>query len=177
MGTQDDIYSNQLHDGCQDLAQRVLGVFPALQYESALQRRNMSIIIKIQILPACPAFPASFVPIKIGRSRTDQHLMLTQQHTHTRARARTHAFVREVRLLAQLLYHGVTTGAGLQTLGEEYCNMMQLRLTAAASSLCCARVQKARANECARACKGLIRCQKPVSKGTLDLRNSGSAWL
>uniref|UniRef100_A0A7S3R508 RING-type E3 ubiquitin transferase n=1 Tax=Dunaliella tertiolecta TaxID=3047 RepID=A0A7S3R508_DUNTE len=62
----DDIYSNQLHDGCQDLAQRVLGVFPALQYE------------------------------------------------------------REVRLLAQLLYHGVTTGAGLQTLGEEYCNMMQV---------------------------------------------------
>lgn len=33
---------------------------------------------------------------------------------------------REVRALAQLLYHGLTTGLGLQTLGEEYCSMLQV---------------------------------------------------
>ena len=32
---------------------------------------------------------------------------------------------REVRLVAQLLYSGLTTGAGLQTLGEEYCDIIQ----------------------------------------------------
>lgn len=32
---------------------------------------------------------------------------------------------REVRLVAGLLYSGLTTGAGLQTLGEEYCDIIQ----------------------------------------------------
>ena len=32
---------------------------------------------------------------------------------------------REVRLVAELLYSGLTTGAGLQTLGEEYCDILQ----------------------------------------------------
>eukprot|EP00884_Botryococcus_braunii_P002756 jgi/Botrbrau1/12481/Bobra.0169s0028.1 len=32
---------------------------------------------------------------------------------------------RETRLLAELLYYGLTTGAGIQTLGEEYCDLMQ----------------------------------------------------
>ncbi|KAJ9530968.1 hypothetical protein QJQ45_028868, partial [Haematococcus lacustris] len=33
---------------------------------------------------------------------------------------------REIELVASLLYHCLTTGCGLQTLGEEYCNMMQV---------------------------------------------------
>lgn len=32
---------------------------------------------------------------------------------------------REVKLVAELLYSGLTTGAGLQTLGEEYCDIIQ----------------------------------------------------
>ena len=32
---------------------------------------------------------------------------------------------REVRLVAELMYSGLTTGAGLQTLGEEYCDILQ----------------------------------------------------
>jgi hypothetical protein len=32
---------------------------------------------------------------------------------------------REVKLLASLLYHGLTTGAGATTLGEEYCDVLQ----------------------------------------------------
>ena len=35
------------------------------------------------------------------------------------------AICREVRLVAELLYSGLTTGAGLQTLGEEYCDILQ----------------------------------------------------
>ena len=30
-----------------------------------------------------------------------------------------------MRLVAELLYSGLTTGAGLQTLGEEYCDILQ----------------------------------------------------
>ena len=40
---------------------------------------------------------------------------------------------REVRLVAELLYSGLTTGAGLQTLGEEYCDILQ----AAGDSILC----------------------------------------
>ena len=29
-------------------------------------------------------------------------------------------------MAAQLLYHGLTTGAGVQTLGEEYCDILQV---------------------------------------------------
>jgi hypothetical protein len=39
---------------------------------------------------------------------------------------------REVKLLASLLYHGLTTGAGATTLGEEYCDVLQ---TAASGQL------------------------------------------
>ncbi|KAK9786583.1 hypothetical protein WJX73_010336 [Symbiochloris irregularis] len=35
-------------------------------------------------------------------------------------------WMREVRLFSELLYHGLTTGAGLQTLGEEYCDILQV---------------------------------------------------
>jgi len=35
------------------------------------------------------------------------------------------AWAREARLLADLLYHGLTTGRGLATLGEEYCDLLQ----------------------------------------------------
>ena len=28
--------------------------------------------------------------------------------------------------MAELLYHGLTTGAGVQTLGEEYCDILQV---------------------------------------------------
>ncbi len=33
---------------------------------------------------------------------------------------------RQSKLLALLLYHGLTTGCGLQTLGEEYCNLLKV---------------------------------------------------
>ena len=33
---------------------------------------------------------------------------------------------RETRLAAELVYHGLTTGAGVQTLGEEYCDILQV---------------------------------------------------
>ena len=33
---------------------------------------------------------------------------------------------REVKLVAELLYAGLTTGVGLQTLGEEYCDIIQV---------------------------------------------------
>ncbi len=33
---------------------------------------------------------------------------------------------RETKLLATLLYHGLTTATGLQTLGEEYCDIVQV---------------------------------------------------
>jgi hypothetical protein len=33
---------------------------------------------------------------------------------------------RETRLVAEMLYHGLTTGAGVQTLGEEYCDILQV---------------------------------------------------
>lgn len=32
---------------------------------------------------------------------------------------------REIRVMAELLYYALTTGSGLQTLGEEYCNLLQ----------------------------------------------------
>jgi len=35
------------------------------------------------------------------------------------------AWARETRLAADLLYHGLTTGRGLATLGEEYCDLLQ----------------------------------------------------
>ena len=34
-------------------------------------------------------------------------------------------FCREIRLMAEVLYHALTTGGGLQTLGEEYCDILQ----------------------------------------------------
>ena len=49
------------------------------------------------------------------------------------------AICREVRLVAELLYSGLTTGAGLQTLGEEYCDILQAAgatATLLGSSLC-----------------------------------------
>ena len=36
------------------------------------------------------------------------------------------ALCRETRLVAELLFHGVSTGAGVQTLGEEYCDILQV---------------------------------------------------
>jgi len=33
---------------------------------------------------------------------------------------------RETRLLAETLYFGLTTGTGLSTLGEEYCDILQV---------------------------------------------------
>ena len=33
---------------------------------------------------------------------------------------------RETRLLAEMLYFGLTTGTGLPTLGEEYCDILQV---------------------------------------------------
>lgn len=36
------------------------------------------------------------------------------------------AACREIQLVGQLLYHTMTTGLGLETLGEEYCNMLQV---------------------------------------------------
>lgn len=36
-----------------------------------------------------------------------------------------HDACRETELLAELMYHGLTTGAGVQTLGEEYCDILQ----------------------------------------------------
>jgi len=62
-----------------------------------------------------------------------------------------------VRLLAQLLYHGLTTGCGLQTLGEEYCNVLQVT--------------------------GTLQVMRPTGRGQLlhvirnFLRNSGRADL
>ncbi|KAK9820622.1 hypothetical protein WJX72_012437 [[Myrmecia] bisecta] len=35
-------------------------------------------------------------------------------------------WARETRILAEVLYYGLTTGAGLQTLGEEYCDVLQV---------------------------------------------------
>ncbi|KXZ54244.1 hypothetical protein GPECTOR_5g334 [Gonium pectorale] len=35
-------------------------------------------------------------------------------------------FAREIKLVATLLYHGLTTGLGSSTLGEEYCGMLQV---------------------------------------------------
>ncbi|GAX79358.1 hypothetical protein CEUSTIGMA_g6800.t1 [Chlamydomonas eustigma] len=35
-------------------------------------------------------------------------------------------FSRQSKFVAQLLYYGLTTGCGSQTLGEEYCNMLQV---------------------------------------------------
>ena len=49
------------------------------------------------------------------------------------------AICREVRLVAELLYSGLTTGAGLQTLGEEYCDILQaagMTATPSGRSLC-----------------------------------------
>jgi len=34
--------------------------------------------------------------------------------------------LRETAVAAQLLYYGLTTGAGVQTLGEEYCDILQV---------------------------------------------------
>ena len=33
---------------------------------------------------------------------------------------------RETRLMAETLYFGLTTGTGLSTLGEEYCDILQV---------------------------------------------------
>jgi hypothetical protein len=38
----------------------------------------------------------------------------------------TELVCRETRLLAELLYYSLTTGAGIQTLGEEYCDILQV---------------------------------------------------
>lgn len=96
---QDDIYySQQLLEGCQGLAARVLGVFPAMQRAR------------------CGPAPAHHARLPVR----------TPLPAHAHAHARRWPACREVRLLAALLYHGLTTGAGLQTLGEEYCNLVQV---------------------------------------------------
>ena len=33
---------------------------------------------------------------------------------------------RETAVVAQVLYYGLTTGAGMQALGEEYCDILQV---------------------------------------------------
>ena len=51
------------------------------------------------------------------------------------------ATCREVRLVAELLYSGLTTGAGLQTLGEEYCDILQAAgVIATLLGSCCAKL-------------------------------------
>ena len=37
------------------------------------------------------------------------------------------SWAREVRLAAELIYYGLTTGRGVATLGEEYCELLQVR--------------------------------------------------
>ena len=49
------------------------------------------------------------------------------------ARAETLSAV-QVSLLSALLYHGLTTGAGVPTLGDEYCSLHLVR--AAKSRIC-----------------------------------------
>lgn len=36
-------------------------------------------------------------------------------------------YSREISLASDLIYHALTTGAGLQTLGEEFCDLLQVR--------------------------------------------------
>ncbi|KAK9862661.1 hypothetical protein WJX84_009254 [Apatococcus fuscideae] len=83
-------------------------------------------------LPAFPpTFPLAAQPDIIRASQKDD--LYIQQLTdacHDAVRRvlgprRAMIWSRETELLAELMYHGLTTGAGVQTLGEEYCDILQ----------------------------------------------------
>jgi peroxin-10 len=68
--------------------------------------------------------------------KDDLYLAQVQEQAHDALRRAAGGRValqwsREAKLAASLAYHGLTTGCGLQTLGEEYCDVVQVATTSA----------------------------------------------
>lgn len=64
-------------------------------------------------------------------AQDDLYLQQTAEACHDLVRRMAGAYpalqyARETQLAAELLYYGLTTGVGLQTLGEEYCSLLQV---------------------------------------------------
>ncbi|KAL3156613.1 hypothetical protein ABBQ38_000900 [Trebouxia sp. C0009 RCD-2024] len=77
-------------------------------------------------------FPAAAQPDVVRASQKDElylHYLTDACHDAVRrllGPRRALLWNRETAVAAQLLYHGLTTGAGVQTLGEEYCDILQV---------------------------------------------------
>jgi Pex2 / Pex12 amino terminal region len=68
-------------------------------------------------------YPSTVIPsahVRGDVQRASSYSFFFQSDLHA-----TWLVSRETRLLAELLYYGLTTGAGVQTLGEEYCDILQ----------------------------------------------------
>lgn len=94
---QDELYLHHLTDACHDAVRRLLGPRKALLWNRS------------QCCPAASNHPKS--------------------HAHLAYKILLEIMLwcdRETALAAQLLYHGSTTGCGVQTLGEEYCDILQV---------------------------------------------------
>lgn len=89
--------------------------------------------------PPTPPHLASQPDIVRAAQKDDLYLAQVQEQAHDALRraaggAAALRWAREARLAASLAYHGLTTGCGLQTLGEEYCDVVQVAAGAAGSS-------------------------------------------
>ena len=109
---QDELYLQYLTDACLDAVRGLLGPRRALLWiRSALLSFRVS---SAGETPQRLAFAAKAVCRLMRRA----FVFALQDQMQS--------LCREIRLFSELLYHGLTTGAGLQTLGEEYCDILQV---------------------------------------------------
>ncbi|KAL0024438.1 hypothetical protein WJX77_003645 [Trebouxia sp. C0004] len=77
-------------------------------------------------------FPAAAQPDVVRASQKDElylHYLTDACHDAVRrllGPRRALLWNRETAVMSQILYHSLTTGAGMQTLGEEYCDILQV---------------------------------------------------
>eukprot|EP00898_Chlorokybus_atmophyticus_P007984 jgi/Chlat1/8187/Chrsp76S07660 len=69
-----------------------------------------------------PSFPAAAQPDVLRASQKDD---LYQAFLYDACYGAVREVLGKVKLIANLVYYGLTTGFGLQTLGEEYCDIQQ----------------------------------------------------
>ena len=102
----DESYLQMLTDSCHDAVRTILGPRRAL-------------LCSRSAFPETMLCPATLMPTLVAVSYLSA--LLKVRHTSWLRSAS-----RETRLVAELLYFGLTTGAGGQTLGEQYCDILQV---------------------------------------------------
>ncbi|KAI8562461.1 hypothetical protein RHMOL_Rhmol03G0038900 [Rhododendron molle] len=103
----DDQYASFVYDACRDAFRHLFGLLLLLLYYLGLQ-----------------FFPHYFYPSVLLLLRIRVRKLETVVDVNSQTLPESYSF--QTKLLGQILYYVLTTGSGQQTLGEEYCDIIQV---------------------------------------------------